>query len=195
MAHAEFHQDDLQQLATDGPVDTGVVLRAIGALLVEESQLAFRAGGVRGGKPWGKRGVPNTPAILRALMGGATTWQARWLQPSPVLVGTGRLRSGFDFKVDEAGGSVSITNNVPYARDHHEGLTRTMPGALNEPIRSGLTELLRQRPQMAAKLGYLFTRKEITIRLPKRRLVEVTPPIMKDIEAIIAQSTRFKEKD
>ena len=188
------------RLQTKGLVNREAALNEIGLFMVSEAQQAFRRGGWRGGKKWKRRRVPNIAGIIRDMEKGGTTLKKRRMQPSPVLIDSGRLRGSIAMRVRLQEGSVIVGTNVRYAQDHQRGRKVILPGAslAHRDIRTNLAKLLRSekttRPELREQLGWLFNVDNWTLKLPKRPIMEVNPVILRDINAIILRHRMFPEE-
>lgn len=103
--------------------DPRSILTAIGALVVKQSQRAFREQKM-GKTAWKSRGEtgmnPNWPAIIADFASGRASPPERRFQDSPVLMDTGMLKKSVTFRL--AGRDVvEVGSNLPYAGVLHAG--------------------------------------------------------------------------
>ncbi len=96
------------------------ILKQIGAVMLSESQDAFRNQGFEGSK-WPARQSPNVFGIIADFHMGRRKPPARRFQDRPALMDTGRLRGSISFRVVDAR-SVEVGTNLPYAAPQHFGL-------------------------------------------------------------------------
>ncbi len=106
------------------------VLVGIGALVVKESQRAFREQRM-GSVPWKSRGEtrmnPNWPAIRRDFAQGKAAPAARRFQDRPVLMDTGLLKKSVTFRLIGRD-AVEVGSVLSYAAALHFGRdTQTVP--------------------------------------------------------------------
>lgn len=160
------------------------VLRAIGTMLVGRAMQAFTEQ-KRGAKRWPARAVPNRAGILSDLKAGRTPPDRRYTD-RPAGIDTGRLRGSLAYKVT-ARDTVTFGTNVPYARKVQEGGTSVMQVGGS---RKALAALLRKRPDLRAKLGFLFHTGELTISVPPRPFATVEPKDRKDIDKLVKDHLR-----
>lgn len=158
-------------------VDVGPALKRIGALMVSESQSAFRDQKF-GSTAWKPRRVPNVFGILQDFADGRREPPARRFEARPVLMDTGRLRQSIAWRLMASGDVVEVGSNLPYAATHHRGgeiesatITQQMQSAIWAWLKSGGRDHKR-------RLGWLlnrkFTGKKLTGKVSARPIVGIT---------------------
>ena len=164
-------------------------LKQIGALMVAESQQAFREQRF-GTKAWPPRSPVNVFGIIADFAEGKRAPPARRFQRSPALRDTGRLAASIAFRVE--GDSVSVGSNLDYAAVHQKGgatESETITGAVQRALWRWLRE---QGPERKRQLGWLLNRKfrgeKLDGEVPARPFVGITRQTMADVREVIGVS-------
>ena len=150
-------------------------LKQIGALMVAESQLAFKAQSF-GGKRWDPRGPVNVFGVIADFSEGRRAPAARRFQRRPALRDTGRLSASINFRV--SGNTVEVGTNLPYAAIHQTGGdVESKP--ITSVVRSRLWAWLKnQGKPVRRSLGFLLNKKykDKTLKgsVPKRQFIGIT---------------------
>lgn len=162
--------------------DPSPALKQIGAMMVAESQEAFRAQSF-GGVAWPGRAVPNVYGILADFDAGRKKPPERRFEARPALRDTGRLAASIAFRV--IGDVVEVGTNLEYAGVHqHGGEVESAPitAKLQKSLWSWLKRQSKERKQ---QLGWLLNRKWIGTRLkgtvPARPFVGLTDQTRSDV--------------
>jgi len=145
-------------------------LKQIGALMVAESQRAFKLQAF-GKARWAPRAVPNTYGIIAdfALKGRASPPNRRF-EPRPALRDTGRLSKSIAFSV--AGNTVTVGTNLDYASVLHSG-GQIESKPVTQDVKDKLARFLKGKGrQWASKLGHIF---QIKTGDTKKGTVEARP--------------------
>lgn len=134
-------------------------LKKIGALLLEQSQKAFR-NQEWDGKKWPTRKVPNVFGIISDFSkSGNAKPPKRRFEKSPVLIDTGQLRRTLSMKI-VGNDSVEVGSNLPYATVHNYG------GPVeSKPITASVQQKLKR--WLTSKEGMKWQSKLIFLTLPK----------------------------
>lgn len=162
-------------------------LRQIGALMVAESQQAFREQ-KHAGKAWDPRGKVNVFGIIADFYEGRQP-PARRFERRPVLKDTGRLSASIAFQVLSGGQVVEVGTVLPYAAVHqHGGAVESRP--INETVRSVLNEFLKGngkkwRKQLGWLLNKKFAGKTIKGKVPARPFVGITKQTIDDVQEVV----------
>lgn len=156
--------------------DPQTALKVIGALMVSESQGAFRAQSF-GGKEWKDRAPINVFGLLADFRVGRQAPLPRRFERRPALRDTGRLAASIAAVVE--GNSVVVGTNLPYGSVHNFG-GPVESVEITKDIRSRLWAWLRQQTrELKRSLGWLLNRKLVGTKLkgtvPQRQFVGVTP--------------------
>tara|TARA_R110002020_G_scaffold225120_1_gene435213 strand:+ start:363 stop:950 length:588 start_codon:yes stop_codon:yes gene_type:complete len=162
-------------------------LKGIGAMMVGESQDAFRNQKF-GNKEWRPRAPINVYGIISDFYNGARKPKNRRFQTRPALRDTGRLLQSIAFKVLNST-SVEVGSNLPYADTHQRGgKTESLP--INEKVQTALKRWLKgQDKARNDALGFLLSPKKknktLKGRVPARPFVGITKQTIEDIETTI----------
>lgn len=162
-------------------------LRQIGALMVSESQRAFKAQAF-GGKRWPPRSDVNLFGVLQDFALGRKKPPERRFQTRPALRDTGRLAQSIAFQL--IGDSiVEVGTTVEYASVHQfGGQTKSVP--ITEALRKGLWSWLkRQGRELQRRIGWVLNRKFLGERLigrvPKRPFVGITQTTRQNVRRAV----------
>lgn len=155
--------------------DPSPALKTVGALMVAESQEAFRNQSF-GGVQWPARRVPNIMGILADFAAGKSAPPERRFQARPALRDTGRLQGSIAYRLGPD--YVEVGTNVDYAAVHQKGGTSLSP-TITDDIRHRLWAWLRTQPKERKKqLGWLLNRKfrglQLQRKVPARPFLGVT---------------------
>jgi phage gpG-like protein len=161
-------------------------LKAIGALMVAESQGAFKAQRF-GGDVWRARGPVNVFGIIADFHAGKRAPAQRRFQTRPALQDTGRLRMSIAFQV--SGDTVAVGSNLPYAAVHQEG-GKSTSAPITEKVQQALWRWLKkQGSDLKAKLGFLLNKKytgqTLEMTVPKRPFVGITRQTLRDVKEAV----------
>jgi len=160
-------------------------LKQIGALMVAESQAAFKLQRF-GRTAWAPRARVNVFGILADMKKGSTPPNRRF-QRRPALRDTGRLAASIAFSV--SGKTVTVGSNLPYAAAHHLG-EEVESEEITEEIQTKLWEWLKgESAQRRRQLGWLLNQKfrgtRLTMQLPKRPIVGITKQTIDDVREAV----------
>jgi len=163
-------------------------LEQVGALMVSESQQAFRDQKI-GDKQWEQRGKVNIFGILADFHAGKKEPPPRRFQRRPVLVDTGRLKASVTWKVVGSGDTVEVGSVLPYAPVHHHG-GEIESAPITEQVRTLLAAYLKGKGKDRRKqLGWLLNEKLAGTRLkgkvPARPIVAVTKQTIEDVREAV----------
>lgn len=152
------------------------IMKVIGALMVADSQKAFKDQAFIG-KPWPPRGPVNTMGILRDFASGVVNPPKRRFERRPALRDTGKLSASISFRV-VGKNTVEVGSNLPYASVHHKGGETESP-KITQVIQDALAKWLRKKPQdIKLKLGWItnpkYTNSVIKTRVPARPFIGLT---------------------
>jgi len=152
-------------------------LKAIGLLMVEESQEAFSQQRF-GKRKWRERSVPNVFGIIADFSQvGTTKPPKRRFDKTPALEDKGDLLKSLSFWVT-ADDTVEVGSRLKYAGKHHRG-EKTESEVITALVQKKLWTWLKGEPkQLRRKLGWLlnakFTGKRLTMQLPERPITGIT---------------------
>lgn len=162
-------------------------LKQIGALMVAESQRAFKEQ-KHGRKKWDGRAPVNVYGILADFAAGKKKPPERRFESRPALRDTGRLSASIAFKV-YGRTSVSVGTNLPYAAVLNFG------GPIESvPITSGLQRALgkwlkKQSDKLRDRLGFLmnpaFEGETLKGEVEARRFVGITKQTIEDVREVV----------
>ncbi len=150
-------------------------LTQIGALLVAESQFAFKEQKFNG-KVWPERAPVNVYGILADLAAGKSPPKRRF-ETRPVLRDTGRLAASISFRL--VGSTiVEVGTNLPYAQVHQAGgKIRSVP-LTDELIRKVYKWVKKQSKQVQLAMGFVFNKqfrgKPLEGEVPARKFIGIT---------------------
>jgi len=161
-------------------------LRSIGAMMVAESQLAFKRQQF-GRDRWPGRGVPNVMGIIADFAAGKDAPPNRRFQSSPALVDTGRLKGSISFEVSS--NTVSVGSNLPYAKTLHSG-GEVESEPITSDMQTRMAEWLRgESRERQKKLGWMLNPQlagsTVTTKVPARPFVGITKETVEDIHEIL----------
>ena len=168
--------------------DPTTVLRQIGAVMVSESQAAFRNQRF-GDVPWRERAPVNVFGLLADLAAGKEP-PARRFERRPALRDTGRLQQSIAFRILAGAAVVEVGSNLPYSGVQHRGgevesvpITKPMQAALYRWMRKGANR------DKGKAVGWLlnkkFTGKKLKGTVPARPFVGVTQQTIADVKELI----------
>lgn len=165
----------------------GAALRQVGAMMVSESQAAFRAQRL-GDTEWDERRPINILGIIADFHEGKKDPPARRFERRPALRDTGRLASSIAFRLVGTE-VVEVGSNLPYAALHHHGGTAESK-PINQQVRTLLADFLRRRKQYRKGLGWIlnqkFEGKTIRQKVPARPIVGITKQTIADVQEAVA---------
>jgi len=167
--------------------DPKVALKQIGAMMVAESQLAFKAQKL-GKEKWDARAPINVYGIISDFHGGKSKPPERRFERRPALRDTGRLAASIAFNVISKT-TVEVGSNLPYAGVHQEGgPIESKP--ITKAVQEKLGDWLKGNGSAYKKaLGFLLNRK-LTGETRKgkvvaRPFVGVTKQTIEDVLEIV----------
>lgn len=157
--------------------DPTAILRAVGVLMVAESQRAFKDQRF-GSKTWDARAPVNVFGIIADFAAGKKTPPSRRFETRPALRDTGRLASSIAFAVTSAT-TVEVGTTVDYAAVHQTG-GKVESKPITDQVRDLLGKWLRTQPlPIKRALGWLLNEKfkgrTVTRRVPARPFLGITP--------------------
>lgn len=185
MAKANFQKGakvERWEKAIDNPSGA---LTKIGALMVAESQRAFREQ-KHGRKAWKARAPVNVYGIIADFTKGSTPPRRRF-ETRPVLHDTGRLARSVAFKV--SGNFVEVGTNLDYASVHNfGGPIESQP--ITKAVQEALNKWLKPKDKGLKKsLGWLLNKKytgeTLTGEVSARRFVGITKSTIEDVREAI----------
>lgn len=157
-------------------------LKQIGALIVAESERAFREE-KHGRDKWAARSDVNVYGIIADFSKGGTP-PARRFERRPVLHDTGRLSGSITPRV-LGRKAVEVGSNLPYAGVmHHGGPIESEP--ITKSVQKALDEWLKPKDKgIKRRLGFLlnkkFTGETLKGEVPARPFVGITKDTIADI--------------
>lgn len=168
--------------------DPTPALRAIGAIMVAESQDAFKAQKF-GEEEWKPRSVPNVMGLIADFALGRREPLARRFESRPALLDTGRLKQSIAFRV-VSNEAVEIGSNLEYAA------TMQFGGEVeSEPVTSEMQEAIwRWLKTDSGKpykknVGFLLnknqTNKTVQSSVPPRTFVGISDQTIADITEML----------
>lgn len=188
MAESEFEKGAKIERIEQALERPEAALKQVGALMVAESQRAFRDQKF-GDKPWSPRGPINVMGIIADFYEGKRSPPARRFEARPALRDTGRLAQSIAFKL-VGQDVVEVGSNLPYAGVHHRG-GEVESKPINEQVRTLLAAWLKGSGSKYRKaLGWILARKfkdkTIKARVHERRLVGITKQTIQDVQTAVA---------
>ncbi len=162
-------------------------LKQIGALMVAESQAAFRDQSF-GGKRWKARASVNIFGVISDFHQGRRAPPQRRFQDRPALRDTGRLAASISFRLIGSK-AVEVGSNLPYAGLHNAG-GETESKPITEDVRRGLNTWLKtQGVQLRRRLGWILNKRfrgeTLKMEVPKRQFVGITAKTRKAVQKIV----------
>lgn len=166
-------------------------LKQIGALMVSESQRAFKAQQF-GKTKWPPRAEVNVFGIIADFAEGKKSPPKRRFERRPALKDTGRLSSTIAFQI-KGKDVVEVGSNLPYAGVHHHGgpvESKTITEEVQRLLGNWLFRVTgTARESQADRLAFLLNKKLIGKKLPgkvpARPFVGVTPRTIKDVKEAV----------
>lgn len=163
------------------------MLKQIGAMMVAESQQAFREQAF-GGKAWRARGPINVFGIIADFAEGRRSPPDRRFQTRPALVDKGRLAASIAFRLVSQD-TVEVGSSLPYAQAHQAG-EEVESETITEKVQDRLWDWLQsQGKDRKRALGWLlnakFRGKRITTQVPKREFVGITKQTIEDVKEVV----------
>jgi len=151
-------------------------LKQIGALMVAESQRAFKVQEFDGEK-WQPRAPVNIFGIIADFHEGRRKPPQRRFERRPALRDTGRLSSSISFRL-VGSRAVEIGTNLPYAGVHQRG-GEVESKPITREVQRNLWAWLKNQPlQMRRRLGFLLSKRytDQTLKgsVPERRFIGIT---------------------
>ena len=161
-------------------------LKQIGALMVAESQRAFKLQKF-GTTAWKPRSDVNVFGIIADFHAGKRSPPQRRFQKRPALRDTGRLSASIAFRVH--GKTVEVGSSLPYADVHQVG-GEVESKPITARVRTLLWQWLKtQGSELKRRLGWILNRKFIdqtlTSEVPARPFVGITKQTIEDVHEAI----------
>ena len=183
---ATFDPGDKMRRIGRNLVNPKAALKQIGAMMVAESQRAFKVQ-KRGKHKWAARAPINVYGIIADFHQGKRTPPNRRFESRPVLRDTGRLAASISFQlrgrmVVEAG------TNLGYANTLHRG------GKIaSKPITAQVKDLLGRwlkgkGSEYAGRLGFLLNKRDgevLTGKVEARPIVAITKSLREDVKEAV----------
>ena len=162
-------------------------LKQIGAMMVSESQRAFKAQKF-GKDAWQGRAPVNVYGIIADFAEGKKKPPDRRFQTRPALRDTGRLAASIAFQVIGSD-TVEVGTNLEYASVHQAG-GRIESKKITPTVRKALWAWLKkQSKELKGQLGFLlnkkFENKSLVGEVPARPFIGVTDQTIEDVEEAI----------
>ena len=163
-------------------------LRQIGAIMVAESQEAFRQQR-HGDSAWPPRRVPNVMGILQDFTDGKKAPPARRFEARPALRDTGALSRSIASRI-VAADTVEVGTNDPKASLHHFGGKSTSK-PITDKVRDALAAWLKGpgkpwRKALGWMLNKKFAGRVLTTSVPARPFVGITKQTIEDVHEACA---------
>lgn len=164
-----------------------VALTQIGALMVAESQRAFREQKF-GDKVWQPRRVPNLFGIIADFAAGKREPPARRFESRPALQDTGRLLQSIAWRLVNTT-TVEVGSTLPYAGTLHTG-GEVESEPITEQVRTLLNAWLKGKGSAyRRKLGWVlnkkFAGKTLTAKVSARPIVGITRETYADVLEVV----------
>lgn len=158
-------------------------LKQIGALMVAESQRAFREQ-KHGADAWDARAAVNVYGIIADFAQGRSKPPQRRFERRPALSDTGRLRRSIAYRTASQR-SVIVGSNLPYAATHQYG-GRIESEVITPSLRRALWKWLKKQDAgLKRQLGWLLNKKfqgeRLSGEVEARPFVGVTRRTKRDI--------------
>lgn len=175
MTTTTFEKGDKARRIEKRLSDPVAVLKGIGAVMVSESQRAFREQKF-GATTWRARGSVNTMGIIADFHAGRRKPPARRFETRPALRDTGALGRSIAAKV--SGNAVTVGSNLAYSGVHQSGgAVESKP--ITADVQSRMRSWLRSQPEGIVKSLRFLTRPEmegqrLQGRVPARPFVGIT---------------------
>lgn len=187
MARAQFEPGAKVQRIEANLDRPNAALKQIGALMVSESQRAFKAQ-TFGKDAWQARAPVNVYGIIADFAEGKKKPPERRFQTRPALRDTGRLAASIAFQVIGSD-TVEVGTNLEYASVHQAG-GRIESKKITPAVRKALWSWLKkQSKELKGQLGFLlnkkFENKSLVGDVPARPFVGVTDQTIEDVEETI----------
>jgi phage gpG-like protein len=183
MARAAFEKGAKIQRWERNLDNPSAALKQIGALMVAESQRAFREQQF-GEEGWERRGIPNVFGIISDFAQGRAEPPQRRFEHRPALHDTGRLAASIAFKLLGTK-VVEVGSNLDYAAPLHHG-GEVESETVTEQVQRRLGRWLKgQGSEWKDELGFLlrdvYTGKKQTMEVPARPIVGITKQTRADV--------------
>lgn len=162
-------------------------LRQVGALMVAESQRAFRDQKL-GDAPWEPRAPVNVFGIVADFHAGKKSPPQRRFESRPALRDTGRLAQSVAFKL-VGQDVVEVGSNLPYAGTLHKG-GEVESKPITDQVRQALGRWLKGAgSKHRARLGWILNRKfagkQLKQKVPARPIVGITKQTLADVKEAV----------
>ena len=174
----------LRKVTERDPEAMRPLLNQLGILLVAQAQKAFRVQQL-GNERWPARQSPNVAGIVSDLNAGKSP-PGRRFTDRPALIDTGRLRGSLTYRVD--GRQVVVGSALPYAALHQSGGKSDVE--LTPYGKRNLVKLLKRKPDLRQRLGWLFRRPRFTVQVRKRPFLGLTSETKREAEKVIGRFLR-----
>jgi|GEM_PF-2999417 phage gpG-like protein len=187
MVRAQFEPGGKVQRIEANLDRPNAALKQIGALMVSESQQAFKAQKF-GKDSWEARAPINVYGIIADFAEGRKKPPDRRFQPRPALRDTGRLAASIAFQI-VSDDTVEVGTNLEYA-SVHQGGGRIESKKITPTVRKALWAWLKkQNRELKSQLGFLlnkkFENKSLVGEVQARPFIGVTDQTIKDVEEAI----------
>lgn len=161
-------------------------LTKIGAMMVAESQRAFKAQEF-GGRKWPERAPVNIFGIIADFAAGKKAPPARRFESRPALRDTGRLASSIAFRV--SGDTVEVGTTVEYAGVHQKG-GKVESKPLTSAVRTALWAWLKKQARpLQRRIGWVLNKKfidqKLTQKVPARKFLGITDKTRAMVRGIV----------
>lgn len=158
----------------------------IGAMMVAESQRAFKAQEF-GGRKWSERAPVNIFGIIADFSAGKKAPPARRFESRPALRDTGRLASSIAFRV--SGDTVEVGTTVEYAAVHQKG-GKVESKPLTSAVRTALWAWLKKQARpLQRRIGWVLNKKfidqKLTQKVPARKFLGITDKTRAMVRGIV----------
>jgi len=165
--------------------DRRKVLAALGTVIARDARNAFKMQGI-GPFKWKARSVPSVAGIVDDMTRSSTP-RSRRFEPRPALLNTGRLQKSIAHRVigKEA---VIIGTNVGYGKTHQQGGISSIK--VTDKAKKNLKKFLNtgRGKKLRDKLGFLFGKSILRVKVPKRTFLLVTKKTVRAAEALVIKS-------
>ena len=157
------------------------ILKQIGAFITARSTDRFNTQRF-GEKKWTPRGTPHVIGIVTDIEQTGKA-KARRFSDGPALIDTGRLKGSISWKITGPR-EVEAGTNLPYAPDQQFGKKdNVIP--ITPRVREGITELIKDNPELAKDLSFLLTVDELKFDIQPRKFVGLDKRDRKDLETLV----------
>lgn len=188
MAKASFDKGDKFRRWERNLDNPKAALKQIGALMVSESQGAFRSQKL-GDDPWPPRAVPNVFGIIADFHAGKRKPPQRRFEDRPALRDTGRLAASIAFRLQGSKVVEVGTNLPPAAVLHGGGDVESMPLTEKVQLLMGAWLLTVDDDKVFNRLAPLLHKKwrgkTLKMEVPERPIVGITKQTIADVKEAV----------